>query len=725
MKKRYISVSIILSVFISLLMPVRPMAATNPWDQYGQYIPGQMPETKRHLRGVWISTVLNLDWPSVETRDLQDQNERIQKCKDELVEILDRAVSMNINAVFFQVSPEGDALYRSDLVPWSRYLTGTYGMDPGFDPLEFAIEEAHRRNLELHAWFNPYRVSMYTNKQTVQSLAVPKSVYAEHPEWIKTASNRFVVDPGIPEARMWVFERVMEVVRSYDVDGVHFDDYFYYESTQSKLNDQETYLRYNQGQFADIGDFRRNNTYVLVKEVSEGIRNEKPWVKFGISPSGVWADKSEENPDGSNTTIGYTNYGTSFADTKKWVDEELVDYIAPQIYYSFANSRASYGEVARWWSEVVKGKNVHLYIGQALYKINDDSDRYFKGANALTEFSNQLKMNASQTEISGSILFRAKNLTDAAKQQVITEIKNQLWATKALVPVMEWKAGGPPEKPSSGSVANVDGGIKITWTDNDPGTVYYAVYRFRKEESIDTNTGLNAANLIATVRKTSDKTEFIDAGAVNAGEYQYVVTALDRLHHESEGAIIINISSSPFFNDIGPDYQWALAAINDMYQRKIILGDGKGSFYPSSNTKRGDFILMVVRALGLYADVDENFDDVPVDSYYYNGIGMAKKLGVINGDGNNFYPESNITREDMMVIIQRALNAAGYESEPAEEDALSQYGDAEEISEYAKPAVAFLTKSGYIKGTGGTAAPKNHATRAEITVILHRILKSR
>mgnify|MGYP000973113624 FL=1 len=170
--------------------------------------------------------------------------------------------------------------------------------------------------------------------------------YKEHPHWIKTAMNRYVVDPGIPEAREWVFNRVMEVVQNYDIDGVHFDDYFYYERTLGELKDQATYEKYNKGQFTNIEDWRRYNTYLLVKELSEEINSTKPWVKFGISPGGIWANKPDGYLEGSNTQSTYTNYNTNFADTKKWVDEELIDYIAPQIYFTFANSKASYGELA-------------------------------------------------------------------------------------------------------------------------------------------------------------------------------------------------------------------------------------------------------------------------------------------------------------------------------------------------------------------------------------------
>lgn len=716
--KKYISFFLVMAA-VTFLLVQQAWAASTPYDRYASFLPREMPENKRHLRGVWLTTVQNLDWPSAAAIAMKDDNERIRTCKEELISFLDRAVALNMNAVFFQVSPEADAFYPSEIVPWSRYLTGTFGKDPGFDPLAFAIEEAHKRNLELHAWFNPYRVSVSAGLNVINTLKIDKSVYSEHPAWIKTAANRYMVDPGIPNAREWVFRRVMEVVRNYDVDGIHFDDYFYYESSSSKLNDKKTYETYNKGQFTNIGDWRRNNTYLLVKELSEQIRNEKPWVKFGISPSGVWGNKGE-HPDGSNTSSSYTNYESSFADTKKWVEEELIDYIAPQIYYTFANSRAPYGEVANWWAGVVQGKNVHLYIGQALYKINDDSDKWFKGANAVSEFANQLKMNATHEVISGTILFRAKNMNDEKKQQAIKNMQDKIWHTKALVPVMPWKGGTAPQKPEPGTLTLVPEGIKVTWSDTDSNTAYYAIYRFNSGETPDTNTA--ARNLIATVRKGSGQIQqYIDTEGGTPGKVSYVVTALDRLHHESEGAIV-NSFGSAFFFDISPEYEWAKASIDILCEYNIIQGDGSGFFYPAAFTKRGDFVLMLIRAFGFNAEADENFDDVPADAYYSEGIGIARKIGILPDRQSPFRPEDYITREEIMVLLLRALVASGTDIELVTEDILNQYADSGMISSHARPAAAFLVKSGILNGAGNRLAPKEYATRAEISVILHRVL---
>jgi uncharacterized lipoprotein YddW (UPF0748 family) len=721
--KRAVSVLLIISIAFAAL-PIYASTEVTPWDAYKQYIPDKTPVVKRHLRGTWISTVINLDWPSSQTSKIQNEAQRIQKSKDELIALLDNAVKMNLNSVFFQVSPQGDAFYKSNIVPWSSYLTGTFGKDPGFDPLAFAVEEAHKRNLEIHAWFNPYRVSMNTTSATKASLNINKSVYKEHADWIRTSAGRYVVDPGIPEAREWVISRVMEVVNNYDLDGVHFDDYFYNESYFGELKDQDTYNKYNKGQFSNIGDWRRNNTYLLVKELSKKIRSAKSWVKFGISPAGVWGNKKDGHPDGSNTNAGLPNYDRSFADTKKWVEEELIDYIAPQIYFSFGNSSVSYGEAATWWSNVCKGKNVQLYIGQALYKVNDDSDQYFKGDNAIGEFTRQLKFNALKPGIMGSIMFRTQNFNDSGKQQVVSAIRDDLWSTKTLIPVMPWKGGKAPNTPTQGRVDKLSGGLKLTWVDGGPNTAYYAVYRFNKGDKADVSSNASAANLIGTVRKNNNsRQEFIDIKTSDPGNVFYVVTALDRLHHES-GGLVINKSISSYFYDIGEGYAWAVGAIDEFYEKGIVKGDSQGMFYPGQNMKRGDFILTVVKALNLKADYKNNFIDVAKGSYYYDAIGIAKALSIAKGSGGSFKPDGFITREDALVIVFRAIEAVGVKLDAAGEEYLTGYNDSKLISSYARDAIASLTKAGLIQGSGGGVNPKRIAIRAEVVVILHNVLNS-
>ncbi len=716
----------IITILILLSLYTHSFAASDPWDPYKEYIPKETPIVKRHLRGVWISTTLNLDWPSAETRNIKNDNERIQKTKNELISILDKAAMMNMNAVFLQVSPEGDAFYQSDIVPWSRYLTGVFGKNPGFDPLAFAVEEAHKRNLEIHAWFNPYRVSMNTNNATIESLNIDKSVYREHPDWIRTAHSRFVVDPGIPEAREWVKRRVMEVVRNYDIDGIHFDDYFYYESYVGELNDQNTFKQYNSGKFSNIGDWRRNNTYLLIKELSNEIRNTKPWVKFGVSPAAVWGNKKDGHPDGSNTKAGIPNYDRSFADTKKWVQEEIIDYIAPQVYFSFANSSVPYGEIASWWSNIIRNKNVHLYIGQALYKVNDDSDIYFQNNKAVEEFTRQLKFNVQKPEVMGSIMFRFKNINDANKQQVVNTIQKDLWSTKALVPVMSWKGGQAPQSPSNGKIESLSNGIKLSWTDRDENTTYYAIYRTNKGNSIDINSNSSAMQLIATVRKSNKNIqEFIDKDSKNIDEVVYAVTALDRLHHESK-ELIIGKEQSSYFYDVNKGQAWAIKAIDDLYERGIINGIGNGKFAPKNNITRADFLIMIMNTYGIEPDANviDNFSDAG-NRYYTKYLGTAKRLGLVYGTGNNLYlPESSITRQDMFVIIYRVLNKLGKlpTSTESGKTAFEKFTDIHEINSYAIEALKYFVNTGIVQGYNNKLNPKAMATRAESAQVLYNII---
>lgn len=727
-KKSVNNLLIFITMLILISLPTHSFAATEPWDPYKKYIPEQVPIVKRHLRGAWISTVLNLDWPSIEVRNIKNDNERIQKTKNELIAILDKAVEMNMNAVFLQVSPEGDAFYQSDIVPWSRYLTGTFGKNPGFDPLAFAVEEAHKRNLEIHAWFNPYRVSMYTNDATTKSLNIEKSVYKEHPDWIRTAQSKFVVDPGIPEAREWVKRRVMEVVNNYDIDGIHFDDYFYNESYIGELEDQDTFNQYNSGKFSNIGDWRRNNTYLLIKELSNEIRFIKPWVKFGISPAAVWGNKKDGHANGSNTSAGVPNYDRSFADTKRWVEEEIIDYIAPQVYFSFANSSVPYGEIISWWSNVIKDKNVHLYIGQALYKVNDNSDEYFQNNKAVEEFTRQLKFNIKKPEVMGSIMFRFKNLYDANKKQVVNTIQKDLWSTKALVPVMSWKGGQAPESPIEGKIESTTNGNKLSWIDRDENTAYYAIYKTNKGNSININSNSSAMQLIGTVRKDNRIIqEFIDKTSNSLNDVIYAVTALDRLHHESR-ELIIGTEQSKYFYDVNRGQAWAINAIDNLYERGIVNGVENGKFAPARNITRADFLIMVMNSYGIEIDdnIADNFSDAG-NRYYTKYLGTAKKLGIVEGTGNNLYlPEKSIIRQDMFVILYRIVNKLGNIPSYKENNkkVFENFSDIAEIDSYALEAIKSFVKAGIIEGDNNKLKPKAMATRAEAAQVIYNIINS-
>jgi uncharacterized lipoprotein YddW (UPF0748 family) len=291
------------------------------------------------------------------------------------------------------------------------------------------LDEAHKRGMKVHAWFNPYRVSVNIKPSTITELnstlsQTPSSVYVLHRDWIRTSGERFVLDPGIPEVRDWITSIVAEVVEHYPVDGVQFDDYFYTESPGSALNDNQTFRKYGQG-FDSKADWRRDNTQRLIAQVSRTIKKLKPEVEFGVSPAGVWRNRSHD-PAGSDTR-GAAAYDESYADTRRWVQLGLLDYIAPQLYWPFARDAARYDVLAKWWADVVKSTNTRLYIGVALYKVGEPSrkepDWTVKGG--VPELKKQLDLNESEPHINGTILFREDYLNQPQTQEAVTYIRSR------------------------------------------------------------------------------------------------------------------------------------------------------------------------------------------------------------------------------------------------------------------------------------------------------------
>ncbi|WP_405579336.1 glycoside hydrolase family 10 protein [Streptomyces sp. NBC_01190] len=313
----------------------------------------------RELRGMWIATVANTDWPSAPGLTPAEQ-------RAELLGLLDLAVERRLNAVMFQVRPTADAFWPSPYEPWSRYLTGTQGRDPGWDPLGTAVQEAHRRGLELHAWFNPYRVAMTDDPGTL----VPTHPARLRPEWAVPFGGKLYYNPGLPEVRRFVEDAMLDAVRRYPIDAVHWDDYFYpYPVAGQTFPDDDAYARYGAG-FPDRDAWRRHNTDLLVRETAARIKRIRPRTRFGISPFGVWRNAADD-PLGSATTAGVRTYDDLHADTRTWVRKEWIDYIVPQVYWNIGFAAADYATLIPWWSAAVAGTRVRLYIGEALYKVGD------------------------------------------------------------------------------------------------------------------------------------------------------------------------------------------------------------------------------------------------------------------------------------------------------------------------------------------------------------------
>lgn len=352
------------------------------------------------MRGVWVATVLNLDYPSKQTSD-------IYLLKREAINILDDVEEMGLNTVFLQVRPTGDAFYKSKYFPWSRYLTGEEGVAPedNFDPLNFWILEAHKRNIELHAWINPYRLTKKTKNQENHDydLLSKENLVYSHPNWIvKHTDGNFYLDPGIPDVQDYIANGVMEIVEKYDVDGIHLDDYFY---PSTNFNDYNTYKIYGSA-FDTVDDFRRESVNQLIKKIDSLIKSKTDRISFGVSPFGIWANKST-NPLGSETR-GLESFYSHYADSRKWVQNEWIDYIAPQIYWNIGYEIADYSKLLNWWSEVVKNHNVKLYIGHAGYRTeNRDVNSPWYGAG---EIERQINLNKRNGEVDGSIFFRVNSL---------------------------------------------------------------------------------------------------------------------------------------------------------------------------------------------------------------------------------------------------------------------------------------------------------------------------
>ncbi len=493
--------------------------------------PDDSSSPKREFRAVWIATVNNIDWPSKKGLPVEQQ-------KAEFIKLLSDVKEMGMNAVIVQIKPTADAFYPSAYGPWSEYLTGEQGKDPGYDPLAFMIEEAHKRNLEFHAWFNPYRITM--NHKDLGRLAENHPA-RKHPEWVVGYGNQLYFDPGIPDVQKFIVDGIMEVVKKYDIDGVHMDDYFYpYKIPGEEFPDDESYEKYGKEHFENRDDWRRNNVNELVRKIHESIKKEKPYVKFGISPFGVWRNKADD-PTGSDTRAGQTNYDDLYADTRHWIQNGYLDYINPQIYWNIGYELAAFDILLHWWRNEVRDKPIHLYIGQAAYKINNNPVPEWSDPE---EYPRQINMIRSYRDVHGSVHFSLKDLNRnplGIKDRLI----NEIYKKPALVPAMPWLDDDPPKKPKLRDLIKNEKGITLTIEDHKGNdTVYYAVYRFEGKHKGDTG---SSENLLTTVRKTSNVQQFTDITAEPGKTYTYIVTALDRLHNESKESNpkTITISDKP------------------------------------------------------------------------------------------------------------------------------------------------------------------------------------
>ncbi len=348
------------------------------------------------MRGVWVATVANRDWPSRPGLPASTQ-------RRELLAHLDKAVRNKLNTVILQVRPTADALWPSPYEPWSEYLTGTQGGDPGWDPLGTAVREAHARGLELHAWFNPYRIANHTDPGRL----VASHPARRHPDRVVSYDGKLYYNPGLPEVRAFVRQTVLDAVARYPVDGVHFDDYFYpYPVAGQTFDDDDAYDRHG-GAFDSRAAWRRDNIDRLVRETAEGIGRVRPGTRFGISPFGVWRNASTDSR-GSDTRAGVQTYDDLYADTRTWVRKNWIDYVVPQLYWHIGNGDAGYAELVAWWARTVEGTRTRLYLGEALYKAGAAGEP--SAWQDPVELSRHLTLAAGYPQVHGHVFFAAKDV---------------------------------------------------------------------------------------------------------------------------------------------------------------------------------------------------------------------------------------------------------------------------------------------------------------------------
>ena len=469
--------------------------------------------SKREFRGAWIQTV-NGQFSGMSTAAMQQT----------LRQQLDELQRDGVNAIIFQVRPECDALYESKIEPWSRFLTGVQGKAPMpyWDPLKWMINQCHRRGMELHAWINPYRA------KTAGTTALARNHVASlYPNRVFSYNGQLILNPGLPENREYICRVVDDIVSRYDVDGIHIDDYFYpYPAAGQTIADDKEFMRYNGG-IANKNDWRRNNVNAFVQRLGQTIKDRKPWVKFGVSPFGIYRNKKSDPINGSATS-GLQNYDDLYADVLLWVNNGWVDYCVPQLYWKIGHPSADYQTLAIWWNKYAG--NRPLYIGESVERTVKEPDLNNPKTNQMEA---KFKLRRMLPNVQGAVLWYAKAVTDNMGNYGST-LRNYYWKTPALQPLMPFIDHKRPKKPRHLEAVWTSDGLVLFW-EEPKGKKWgdfaqkYVVYRFAMGEDVDID---NPAKIVAITHDKWIKLPY-DKGQVR---YRYVVTALDRMSNESRKA---------------------------------------------------------------------------------------------------------------------------------------------------------------------------------------------
>lgn len=467
-------------------------------------------QQKREFRGAWIQCVNG-----------QFQGLGTEKMQQTLSYQLDELQKDGCNAIIFQVRPECDALYESKLEPWSRFLTGKQGQAPVpyWDPLQWMIDECHRRGMEIHAWINPYRAKTKVTHELAAShiAARRKDLFFEY-------DGLYILNPAYAANREWSCRVVGDIVRRYDIDGLHIDDYFYpYPAAGHNIPDAENFRNDSRG-FSNIKDWRRDNVSLFIKQLHDTIQANKPWVKFGVSPFGIYRNKCVD-PNGSETN-GLSNYDDLYADILEWVEKGWIDYCVPQIYWQIGHNTADYETLIKWWNDKAGGRP--LFIGE-------DVERTVKYPDLKNPQQHQMeakyRLHSEMPNVNGTVLWYAKAAVDNIGSYG-TMLRSKYWRTPALQPLMPFIDDKAPVKPQKVKTQWTEKGFFLTWKAPKASSwkdeaAKYIVYKFNDKEKIDIE---NPEKIAAITYDTSlflpyenGKTKFV-----------YVVTALDRMANESK-----------------------------------------------------------------------------------------------------------------------------------------------------------------------------------------------
>jgi len=458
-------------------------------------------QPKREFRGAWIQSV-NGQFKGMGTEAM----------KRTLTYQLDELQKDGCNVIIFQVRPECDALYESKLEPWSYYLTGQQGQapQPYWDPLFWMIQECHKRGMELHAWINPYRA-----KTKAAHTNASNHIVSRHPERCFTYDGLTLLNPALQENRDYICDVVRDILQRYDVDGMHIDDYFYPYPVPGVNIPDYSFFQANPNGYNNIGDWRRHNVDLFIEQVYNTIRETKPWVKFGISPFGIYRNKKND-PNGSNTN-GLQNYDQLYADILLWVENGWLDYCVPQIYWEIGNKAADYDELIHWWN-----KN----CSKTTLVIGEDVERTAK----YNQLARKMMLHAELPNVKGTVLWYAKAAVDNVGNYG-TQLRNLYWRYPALQPEMRHIDRKAPKKPRKVKVLDIEGKKILFWTAPKgegwkDAAVNYVVYRFEKGERVNVD---DASKIVSITNNT-----FYELPAENYGSrYVYAVSALDRMQNES------------------------------------------------------------------------------------------------------------------------------------------------------------------------------------------------